>query len=181
MGGIYNNSGNTLNTTLYNNMGGIVNLGKVINCISFENGSYDIFDQWIVQCSCFREADGTNENINENPLFENIEGNISGWDFHLQEESPCIDAGVDDESYYDGCAPPGMHTLVNDMGAYGGPFNCEWDFSMAKQNMIDFLLGRKELSPFYYCFTPFADKNKDETIDIADIVHLILLDSDSTP
>ncbi len=50
-------------------------------------------------------------NIIENPLFINpISEN-----FHLQEDSPCIDAGNPDPEYND------VDGTINDMGVYGGP------------------------------------------------------------
>jgi len=168
------NYGILFNVTLYNNTGGIENLetGKVINCISWQNGNYDISGDGIVEHSCFKEATGRNGNINQNPLFENISGNISTWDFRLRDGSPCIDAGVPDETNYDACSPPGKHTLINDMGAYGGPYNCWGEFFMSKQDLIDHLLGRKELSNDRL---DLADKNTDTIIDIADVVQFMLL------
>ncbi|MCD6384742.1 hypothetical protein J7M23_03095, partial [Candidatus Sumerlaeota bacterium] len=47
-------------------------------------------------------------------------------DYHLQDGSPCIDAGDPDPEYNDGCRPPGKGTARNDIGAYGGPHNCGW-------------------------------------------------------
>lgn len=63
-------------------------------------------------------------NIDIDPLFEN---SASG-DFHLQAESPAIDAGDPDPSYNDPEDPsqtglalwPALGTTRNDMGAYGG-------------------------------------------------------------
>ncbi|MCH8011214.1 MAG: hypothetical protein IIA61_04580 [Candidatus Marinimicrobia bacterium] len=54
-------------------------------------------------------------NIDEDPLFVNAENG----DFHLQDVSPCIDAGNPDPEYND---PDGSR---NDMGAYGGQ-NGDW-------------------------------------------------------
>ena len=57
-------------------------------------------------------ATGTG-NIDSDPLF------INSFDYHLQAESPCIDAGNPDAqyNYTDGSR--------NDIGAYGGP-NGDW-------------------------------------------------------
>jgi len=54
----------------------------------------------------------TNHNIETNPLFINPK---SG-DFHLQENSPCIDAGHPGDEYRD------KDGSRNDMGIYGGPW-----------------------------------------------------------
>lgn len=64
-------------------------------------------------------------NIDNDPLF------VQDWDgtsadLHLQPGSPCIDSGNPDNSYNDGCMPPGLGTVRCDMGAYGGPSNCGW-------------------------------------------------------
>ena len=179
IGGIYN-SANIFNTTLYNNTGGIENfgIGKVINCISWKNGDFDISGEGTVDRSCFREATGTTGNINQNPMFKNITGDISTWDFHLQDGSPCIDAGYADADYNDACLPPGKAGLRNDMGAFGGPHNCWGEFFMNKGVLIDHLLGRKEINPDY---KSCADCNKDTIIDIGDIVQMMLLYPTPTP
>jgi predicted outer membrane repeat protein len=60
-------------------------------------------------------------NIDSDPLFSDDE-------FHLSEDSPCIDAGNPDSLYYDIEDPfnpgyalyPAMGTILNDMGTYGG-------------------------------------------------------------
>lgn len=57
------------------------------------------------------------KNIIANPLFVNIEQN----DYHLTGESPAIDAGDPDKSLNDIHLSPSLGTLINDMGAYGGP------------------------------------------------------------
>ena len=59
-------------------------------------------------------------NIDEDPLF------VGGGDYHLSVGSPCIDSGNPATSHNDACLPPGMGTIRNDMGAYGGSDNCGW-------------------------------------------------------
>jgi len=171
-GGIY--YGVVMNCTLYNNTassGGGIHGAIVGNTISWNNTGHDISLDSFVLSSCFGEAGEENGNINQNPLFENIAGNISIWDFHLQDGSPCIDAGDPGQEYYDECLPPGKGKLRNDMGAFGGPFNCWSDVFMNKQHIIDYLLGRNEISPDY---KSCADCNTDTIIDIADVVQFML-------
>ncbi len=66
-------------------------------------------------------------NIDQAPLFVDPENE----DYHLTADSPCIDAGNPDQEYDDGCLPPGQGLITNDMGAYGGPGNCGWLFSIS--------------------------------------------------
>ena len=59
-------------------------------------------------------------NIDADPLFINP----SSDDYHLQNNSPCVDAG--DSTILDACLPPGLGEDWSDMGAYGGAENCIW-------------------------------------------------------
>ena len=59
-------------------------------------------------------------NIDSDPLFVDPENG----DYHLQQDSPCIDAG--DPTTFDACLPPGLGGPRADMGAYGGEENCGW-------------------------------------------------------
>jgi hypothetical protein len=61
-------------------------------------------------------------NIFQDPLF------VSTSDFHLQTNSPCIDAGMPDWAYTDMCFTNGVSqgTSFPDLGAYGGPDACNW-------------------------------------------------------
>jgi hypothetical protein len=186
-GGIYNdflecygNSPNVTNCTVFGNSsdicGGILNRCIISNCISWNNENLDYSQeegfphQQLIFYSCFREASKYLDCITSNPLFLNTEGDISTWDFRLQQDSPCIDAGDPDETYDDGCLPPGMKTLRNDMGAYGGPNNCAWGYYVGRNDIIDFLMGMKNLSPNHF---PYADRNKDTMIDISDLIDMI--------
>jgi len=141
----------------------------VTNCIGWQNWQTDI-QGGNVSYSCFKEATGVDGNINTDPLFINLEGNLSSWIYQLKNGSPCIDAGNSDEAYNDGCLPPGKGAARCDMGAYGGPYNCDWDIEIAQNDLIDYLTGRKTLNGFLF---PFADKNADDKIDIADLVCLM--------
>ena len=104
-GGVYNYSGNIYNCTIYRNManskgGGVylygwIDTGHVLvkNCIIWNNINNDLYGfQKHVFHSCFRGAEG-NHNISGNPLFADTSGDMFNWDFHLQNGSPCIDAG----------------------------------------------------------------------------------------
>ncbi len=61
-------------------------------------------------------------NIYQNPVFAAFN------DFHLQTNSPCIDAGTPDWAYTDMCITNGASqgTSFPDLGAYGGPDACNW-------------------------------------------------------
>ncbi len=56
-------------------------------------------------------------NIIANPLFRDP----AGHDYHLRPGSPAIDAGDPDPRFNDVNFPPSLGSVVNDMGAYGGP------------------------------------------------------------
>jgi PKD repeat protein len=62
-------------------------------------------------------------NIDANPLFVNA----ASGDYRLQSSSPAKDAGNSVFRYNDGCLPPGLGAATNDMGAYGGALNCQWE------------------------------------------------------
>ena len=64
------------------------------------------------------------------------------------------------------CRPPGKGSKRNDMGAYGGPYNCGW-LSFTKEEIIDHILGRIILSEEK---KKKCDQNQDGFIDICDVV-----------
>ena len=69
------------------------------------------------------DGEGGEGNIFLDPLFTDPpEG-----DFHLRNDSPCIDQGNPNPDYNDSCLPPGKNTGRGDMGAYGGEDNCIWN------------------------------------------------------
>jgi len=79
-------------------------------------------------------------NIDSDPLFDGI----GGYPYSLLEDSPCIDAGNSDPIYYDPEDPnnpghalyPAMGTIINDMGAYGGPNAIGWPSVGLDDNVI---------------------------------------------
>jgi dockerin type I repeat protein len=134
-GGGIRNGGRLYNCTVYSNSGmegaGIYHSsGKITNCISWNNknmGDVYIRDSTdIILYSCFGEAKGLNGNIRANPLFVNTTGDISSWDFHLQNGSPCIDTGYGDNipNDFEGNPRPGNDRLTC-MGVYESPDNYE--------------------------------------------------------
>jgi hypothetical protein len=98
--------------------------GYVKNCILWNNSATtgsQIYDSLVPTYSCIQEwSGGGTGNISLEPLFVNP----SIGDLHLQDSSPCIDAGDPAPEFNDACRPPGKGTARNDMGAYGGPYNC---------------------------------------------------------
>ena len=59
-------------------------------------------------------------NVYQDPKF------VAANDFHLQTNSPAIDAGTPDWAYTDMCFPPSQGTSFPDLGIYGGPDACNW-------------------------------------------------------
>lgn len=127
-GGVNNNYGYLINCTVYKNeapsVGGIDNLGDVSNTISYDNTNGNIiqrytFEKEFITYCCFNEGTEGTGNIDENPLFVNVTGDMETWDFHLQKTSPCIDSGTatnapsDD---FDGYTRP--ENNIYDIGAY---------------------------------------------------------------
>jgi len=92
-------------------------------------------------------------NINTNPLFADTL-------YHLSTYSPCIDAGNPDPIYHDPEDPsnpgyalyPSMGTIINDMGAYGGPNAIGWPVVGIDDNIIvqtpEVLLHQNYPNPF---------------------------------
>jgi hypothetical protein len=160
-------SGTFSNSVLYQNAGtdkgGGIYLwdGAVTGCIIVNsiNGDVD-YTSGTLEYSCFGGALSTNGNIDEDPLFENSN------DFHLQETSPCIDAGNPDAAWNDACLPPGKETVRNDLGVYGGPYNCDTlpDHMPKEEDYVVYLLGKAKRK--------ILDLNLDHAIDIADLISL---------
>ncbi|MCA9435636.1 MAG: right-handed parallel beta-helix repeat-containing protein [Candidatus Omnitrophica bacterium] len=91
-------------------------------------------------------------------------------DYTLALDSPLIDAGNPEEEFNDACLPPGLGTERGDMGAYGGPLNCNW----ADYNPPPTTTPRPT-----HTFTPTAtptlrgDFNGDRWIDANDLLRMI--------
>ena len=79
-----------------------------------------------IEYSCVEGGFTGTGNIDTNPQFTNPnQGNYT----LISPSSPCIDAGDPDSQYNDGCIPPSLGDVRNDMGLYGGPGICEWNIT----------------------------------------------------
>ena len=106
---ISNNSANEEGTGLCMNSGTIT----ILNSIFWNNVIYIYSGTITITYSDIQGGYAGTGNINLNPLF------VSETDFHLQANSPCINAGNPASGYND------EDGSRNDMGAYGGP-NGNW-------------------------------------------------------
>ncbi len=79
-------------------------------------------------------------------------------DYHLQDSSPCIDAGDPDSQWNDACLPPGKGSARNDMGVYGGPYNCGWGEPTSPPVCFDFNTGIQGWG-FAGTIAPFDEPN----------------------
>jgi hypothetical protein len=77
------------------------------------------YGEWIIPNRNGTLAD-LSFNISQDPLFAGTN------DFHLQTNSPCIDAGTPDPALAEQCFPPAQGTSLPDLGAYGGLAGCNW-------------------------------------------------------
>lgn len=82
-------------------------------------GYASTYGQWIIPNRNETLADIL-YNISQSPQF------ISANDFQLQSTSPCVNAGEPGEAFANMCSPPSIGTNYDDMGAYGGPYACNW-------------------------------------------------------
>lgn len=99
---------------------------RFMNCIMYINGPswnplgdsfvYEQCNPVVTWCDVQGGFEGEG-NIDQDP-------GVDTDDYILMPGSPCIDAGNPAAEYNDACLPPGLGGVRNDMGAYGGPYNC---------------------------------------------------------
>jgi hypothetical protein len=121
-----------LNNTIVNNdTFGVESADEIINCIIWGNNGDSTQISTCMAISYSNVQNGFNGvgNIDVLPAF--VSGPLS--DFQLDPAvSPCIDAGNPDPMYYDledSCGValwPAYGSVINDMGAYGGPGSAYW-------------------------------------------------------
>jgi dockerin type I repeat protein len=189
-GGIYNFKGEIIHCTVCSNsstqnVDGIhTSNGYIYNSIIWNNNEIDLdlSSNSDVYYSCFREADDTNGNIKNDPLFVNISGESSIWDFRLRYDSPCIDSGKDctyiiDIDPLDINGVPRPQGAGWDMGAYEffdaqiGDVNMDTRIDNLDIQMIkDYICGEMGFSTQQI---ELSDFNTDGKIDIADVVALV--------
>ncbi len=168
-GGIYNSSGTVTNCTVYGNRatnygGGIFNSGTVTNCIAWGNNTDIENSGGEVKYSCFGGGTSGEGNIAVDPMFVNVSGDDpTKWDLRLQPNSPCIDKGTSEGAPdYDILGIKRPQGAGVDMGAY--------ECIPSIPAIISHILGKKPLTPEE---KNAADDNKDNIIDVADIVHIM--------
>ncbi|MCX7000436.1 MAG: right-handed parallel beta-helix repeat-containing protein [Candidatus Sumerlaeota bacterium] len=180
-GGLYRCGGTIQNNTIWGNIatqygGGLKNCnGTIRNCIIWHNTApavgAQLYDSSTPTYSCIQDwSSGGTGNISADPqLLDPEHGN-----FHLQQNSPCIDAGclIIDLTYdfegdprgYDGTSEPRGDGSDYDIGA-------DEYYSITNYEIINHILGRGEIPQ---ARLQFADLNGDGKIDIADLITYII-------
>jgi hypothetical protein len=111
-------------------------LSQIENCILWANTASrepEVSENDLPRYSIVQGLSGGVGNLAEDPMFINPDGpdgdpfTLEDNDYHLMTGSPAIDAGNPLMEWNDACRPPGLGAVRNDMGAYGGPFNCIWE------------------------------------------------------
>lgn len=114
-----------VNCTLYNNAsdgGGVYGRGTLINTIVWKSSGEDFFEyngSITTRGCCYFSPDfdgGDASDVISPPLFVNVSGAAETWDLSLQNQSPCIDRGVEDPLVpaldFNGQARPGADNLI---------------------------------------------------------------------
>lgn len=81
-----------------------------LNCEESINSDYNFIAS---EYPYFGSLPGAHDLFGDPHVLESVE-------FRLGPGSPCVDSGIDDPDY-DDVIPPGLGTVRNDIGAYGGP------------------------------------------------------------
>ena len=118
-------------------------------------------------------------NIDFNPGF--FGDDCSCPDYRITPFSPCVDAGSPLEKFNDGCLGPGLGSTTNDMGAHGGPLNCNWDCWIPADLDCDGAVGVKDLLALLGQWGPCpdppddcpADINCDGAVGVKDLLQLL--------
>ncbi|MFH2054696.1 MAG: T9SS type A sorting domain-containing protein, partial [bacterium] len=136
-GGLYISSGNAqvVNcTAVYNAKQGIFNSSgslDVVNSILYFNTLASINGlAGVKYCDIEGGWEGTG-NINYDPTL------LSSSELIIVAGSPCIDMGDPDPHANDGCQPPALGGVRNDIGAHGGPGSCLWASATAVDHPED--------------------------------------------
>lgn len=162
-------NGTIMNNTIYGNNGYGLDIckGTILNSIIWNNKNGELNQSSAPTYCCILGWTGGGEgNISSDPLFlSTATGN-----FHLKEESPCVDAGNPAAQYNDSCIPPGLKTERNDMGAYGGLGSCGWP-PMTPEIAAKHIIGSAPLSEEDKAD---ADLNGDGHVNVCDIVLMVL-------
>ena len=108
-------------TVVYNTKEGIYNqdgIVQAINSILYFNSGEEIIGTATVTYSDVEGGHDGEGNIDCDPWFESI------LDLRIRADSCCVDAGNPASRYNDECFPPSHGTVLNDIGAHGGPGTC---------------------------------------------------------
>lgn len=134
-----------LHSTIYHNTGalyGVNGSGRIRNSIIWRSGLQDVVAKNAF-CCCFAQGQEGNVygNVTGNPLFENTAGDVSTWDLHLRNGSPCIDRG--DVGYSTDYDFEGNARSVDDqfvcMGAYESIPSYEPQYSVPRKMYVSAL------------------------------------------
>ena len=137
----------------------------LVNCIIWNSATHEVSIESgtpIVTYGCVHGGFPGSGNISDYPSFEAPEAG----DWRLGALSPCIDGGNPGTEFFDGCLPPGLGDLRNDMGAFGGPLNCGWPGSLPAPTQTP------TPTPTQSPFVP-SDLTLDDKVDARDLLCLL--------